>query len=73
MLFTPTFALSVAGFFGDKADLIILQDNAEIRSTGGGHAAMGVLTTHNGNIGNLEYRYCNSSGRSRTSRTVRGV
>ncbi|MGZ8898454.1 MAG: DUF4012 domain-containing protein [Halobacteriota archaeon] len=62
VLLLPTFdALSVAGFFGDKTYLIILQDNAEIRSTGGLMTVMGVLTTHDGNIASLEYRYWNSS------------
>ena len=62
LLLIPTFdALSVAGFFGDKTYLIILQDNAEISSTGVLMTVMGVLTTHNGNIASLEYRYWNNS------------
>ena len=58
LVLIPTFdGLNVAGFFGDKTYLILLQDNAEIRSTGGLISAMGVLTVHNGNIESVEYRY----------------
>jgi len=35
LLFPVLDGLSVTGFFGDKTYLIILQDNDEIRSTGG--------------------------------------
>ena len=60
LLLIPTIdALSVAGFLGDKTYLLILQDNSEIRSTGGLMTVMGVLTTHNGNIASLEYYYWN--------------
>jgi Protein of unknown function (DUF4012) len=60
LVLIPTFdGLSVAGFLGDKTYLIILQDNAEIRSTGGLMTVLGVLTVHNGNIASMEYRYWN--------------
>ena len=52
--------LSVAGFFGDKAYLLILQDNAEIRGTGGLMSAMGLVTMHNGNIASVQYYYRDS-------------
>lgn len=61
LLFPMVDGLNVAGFFGDKTYLIILQDNAEIRPTGGLMACMGVLTVHNGNIASLHYYYENSS------------
>jgi hypothetical protein len=60
-LLFPTFdGMSAAGFFGDKTYLIILQDNQEIRSTGGLMACMGVLTTHDGSIASLKYYYLSS-------------
>ena len=52
--------LSVAGFFGDKTYLLILQDNAEIRGTGGLMSAMGLVTMHNGNIASVQYYYRDS-------------
>jgi hypothetical protein len=60
-LLCPTFDnVSAAGFFGDKTYLIILQDNQEIRSTGGLMSCMGVLTTHDGSIASLKYYYLSS-------------
>src|SRR5271157_2712184 len=57
-LMVPTVdGLSVTGFFGDKTYLLILQDNAEIRSTGGLMDGMGLVTMHNGNIASLQYYY----------------
>jgi hypothetical protein len=53
--------LSVTGFFGDKTYLLILQDNSEIRPTGGLLAGVGLLTMHNGAIVSLQYYYGNSS------------
>jgi hypothetical protein len=53
--------MSVAGFFGDKTYLLILQDNAEIRPTGGLLAGVGLLTVHDGAIASLQYYYANSS------------
>jgi len=75
VLLLPTFdALSVAGFFGDKTYLIILQDNAEIKSTEGLMTVMGVLTTHDGNIASREYRSWNSPQQvTDLACTVRGV
>ena len=52
--------LSVSGFFGDKTYLLILQDNDEIRGTGGLMSAMGLVTLHNGNIASLQYYYRDS-------------
>jgi hypothetical protein len=53
--------LSVAGFFGDKTYMLVLQDNAEIRPTGGLLAGVGLVTVHNGAITNLHYYYANST------------
>jgi hypothetical protein len=60
LLFPMFEGLSATGFFGDKTYLIILQDNQEIRSTGGLMACMGVLTTHDGSIASLKYYYLSS-------------
>jgi hypothetical protein len=60
LIFPIADGLSVAGFFGDKTYLLILQDNAEIRSTGGLMDVMGVVTMHNGHIANLQYYYYTS-------------
>ncbi len=57
LLFPIADGLSVSGFFGDKTYLLILQDNAEIRSTGGLMSVMGLVTMHNGNIASLQYYY----------------
>jgi hypothetical protein len=57
LLFPMVDGLSVTGFFGDKSYLLILQDNSEIRGTGGLMSVMGVLTMHNGNIASLQYYY----------------
>jgi len=60
LIFPIADGLSVAGFFGDKTYLLILQDNAEIRSTGGLINVMGLVTVHNGNIASLQYYYYTS-------------
>jgi hypothetical protein len=57
LLFPTVDGLSVTGFFGDKTYLLILQDNAEIRGTGGLMSGMGLLTMHDGNIASLQYYY----------------
>jgi hypothetical protein len=49
--------LNIAGFFGDKTYLIILQDNDEIRGTGGLTDVMGLVTVHDGTIASLQYYY----------------
>jgi hypothetical protein len=54
--------MSVTGFFGDKTYLVILQDNDEIRPTGGVMDVMGLLTVHDGSIVSLQYQYANESG-----------
>ena len=59
LLFPITDGLSATGFFGDKTYLLILQDNAEIRGTGGLMSGMGLVTMHNGNIASLQYYYRN--------------
>jgi hypothetical protein len=60
LIFPIADGLSVAGFFGDKTYLLILQDNAEIRSTGGLMDVMGVVTVHDGHIASLQYYYFTS-------------
>ena len=57
LIFPIADGLSVAGFFGDKTYLIILQDNDEIRSTGGLTDVMGLVTVHDGTIASLQYYY----------------
>jgi hypothetical protein len=61
LIFPIADGLSVAGFFDDKTYLLILQDNAEIRSTGGLMDVMGLVTMHNGHIASLQYYYRSSS------------
>ena len=53
--------LSVAGFVGDKTYLLILQDNSEMRGTGGLISVIGVLTIHDGQITSLKYYYSHTS------------
>jgi hypothetical protein len=60
LIFPIADGLSVAGFFGDKTYLLILQDNAEIRSTGGLMDVMGLVTVHDGHIASLQYYYFTS-------------
>ena len=48
LLFPIVDGLGAAGFFGEKTYLIILQDNSEIRGTGGLISLMGVLTVNDG-------------------------
>ena len=57
LLFPIADGLSVARFFGDKTYLLILQDNSEIRGTGGLTTVMGLVTMHDGNIASLQYYY----------------
>jgi len=57
LLFPLLDGLSVSGFVGDKTYLIIMQDNDEIRSTGGLMAVLGLVTLHNGNIASTEFHY----------------
>jgi hypothetical protein len=60
LIFPIVDGLSAAGFFGDKTYLLILQDNTEMRPTGGTMACMGLLTVHNGNVASLQYYNWNS-------------
>jgi hypothetical protein len=60
LLFPVLDGMSVTGFFGDKTYLVILQDNAEIRGTGGLMSVMGLVTMHNGHIASLQYYYRDS-------------
>lgn len=57
LIFPIADGLSVAGFFGDKTYLLILQDNDEIRGTGGLADVMGLVTVHDGTIASLQYYY----------------
>jgi Protein of unknown function (DUF4012) len=61
LLFPAIEGLSFAGFLGDKTYLIILQDNSEIRGTGGLISLVGVLTLHNGHIAAVHYYYSHTS------------
>ncbi len=49
--------LSVLGFVKDKTYLVILQDNDELRNTGGTIACVGLLTLHNGDVKSLQVFY----------------
>jgi len=71
LLFPIVDGLSVAGFLGDKTYLLILQDNAEIRPTGGLMNVLGVITLHNGQIANLQYYYGNSQAPNESSPPLR--
>src|ERR1035437_1688951 len=64
LLFPVLDGMSVTGFFGDKTYLVILQDNDEIRSTGGLMDILGLLTVHDGTIVSLQYQYVSSDTRS---------
>jgi hypothetical protein len=54
LLFPALDGLNLAGFLNDKTYLLILQDNGEIRNTGGEIACMGLLTLHDGNVKGLQ-------------------
>ena len=54
LLFPLLDGMSVAGFFGDKTYLVILQDNDEIRGTGGLMDVFGLFRMHDGNIASLQ-------------------
>jgi hypothetical protein len=61
-LLLPAFnVLSLAGFVNDKTYLLILQDNTEIRPTGGLMGCIGLLTVHDGNVMDLHLYYQNNS------------
>jgi hypothetical protein len=49
--------LRLEGFFGEKTYLILLQDNDEIRGTGGLIGVIGLLTLHNGQVAKAEFHY----------------
>jgi hypothetical protein len=61
LLFPMVEGLSTTGFLGDKTYLVVLQDNSEIRGTGGLISVVGVLTIHNGHITHVQYYYSHTS------------
>jgi hypothetical protein len=61
LLFPAVDGLNVTGFLGDKTYLLVLQDNAEIRPTGGLMSGMGLVTLHDGNLASVQYYYRNGS------------
>lgn len=61
LLFPAFNVLSLAGFMNDKTYLLILQDNTEIRPTGGLMTCIGLLTMHDGNVKDLHLYYENDS------------
>ena len=61
LLFPMIDGLSATGFLGDKTYLVVLQDNSEIRGTGGLISVVGVLTIHNGHIAQVHYYYSHTS------------
>jgi len=66
LLFPMVDGLSATGFLGDKTYLVVLQDNSEIRGTGGLISVVGVLTIHNGHITHVQYYYSHTSEELRT-------
>jgi hypothetical protein len=61
LLFPAFDVLSLAGFVNDKTYVLILQDNSEIRPTGGLMGCIGLLTVHDGNVKDLHLDYNNNS------------
>jgi len=61
LLFPLLGGLGAAGFFGEKTYLVILQDNSEIRPTGGIASLWGALTIRDGHIAHLQYYYSHTS------------
>jgi hypothetical protein len=57
LLFPALDGLNAAGFLSDKTYLLILQDNGEIRDTGGTISCMGLLTMHDGAVKGLQVWY----------------
>ena len=60
LLFPLLEGLGAAGFFGEKTYLVVLQDNSEIRGTGGLISLVGVLTMRDGHIEKLQDYYSHS-------------
>jgi hypothetical protein len=67
LLFPLLDGMSVAGFFGDKTYLVILQDNDEIRGTGGLMDVFGLFRMHDGNIASLQYQYVTSTSQNNST------
>jgi hypothetical protein len=53
--------LDSLGYFGKKTYLLVLQDNTELRNTGGILAVMGSIDVQNGEPKNLELQYANNT------------
>jgi hypothetical protein len=53
--------LDSLGYFGTKTYLLVLQDNTELRNTGGILAFMGSIDVRNGEPTNLELQYANNT------------
>ena len=53
--------LGALGYFHEKTYLIVLQDNSELRNTGGFLACVGTIDVQNGEPKNLELRYGSNS------------
>jgi hypothetical protein len=54
-------ALSAFGYFHDRTYLLVLQDNSELRNTGGFLACVGTIDVHNGEPTNLNLHYTSNS------------
>jgi len=67
LLFPLLEGLGAAGFFGEKTYLVVLQDNSEIRPTGGIISLMGVLTMRDGHIAHLQYYYVHNNATLQTA------
>ena len=72
LLFPLLEGLGAAGFFGEKTYLVILQDNSEIRPTGGIASLWGVLTVRDGHIAHLQYYYSHTSPTLQTNVSLDG-
>jgi len=60
LLFPALDGLNLTGFMNDKTYLLILQDNGEIRDTGGTISCMGLLTMHDGAVKGLQVWYASA-------------
>ena len=63
-------ALGALGYFHEKTYLLVLQDNSELRNTGGFLACLGSIDVQNGEPTNLKLHYSNSTYTNTTNDTV---
>lgn len=63
-------ALGALGYFHEKTYLLVLQDNSELRNTGGYLACVGTVDVQNGVPQNLKLRYSDTAHANTTNDTV---